>query len=459
VAGVDPTSSTSLATKNYVDSIAQGLDTKASVRVATTAAGTLASSFANGSTVDGVTLATGDRILIKDQASGSENGIYVVAASGAPTRSTDANSSAKVTANLYVFVEEGTTNADSGWTLTNNGAITLNTTALTFTQFTGAGQITVDSTITKTGNALSRAALTGDVTASGGSNATTIANNVVSYAKFQQVAANSLVGNASGSTANAGAVAMTAAATGATVAYRDANGNLKVNNYARGIATTTTAAGTTTLTAASAQLQQFTGTTTQTVVLPDATTLVTGNSFIISNQSTGTVTVNANGGGLVKTFAAGTSGAVTVMSIGSAAGTWDPGTTATATGTVTAVSVASANGFTGSSSGGATPALTIATSVTGVLKGNGTAISAAAAGTDYLAPSSIVTRETPSGLVNGSNVSYTLANTPISGTECVFMNGILLEPGAGNDYTISAGTITMLTAPISGDKLRVNYSK
>lgn len=70
-----------------------------------------------------------------------------------------------------------------------------------------------------------------------------------------------------------------------------------------------------------------------------------------------------------------------------------------------------------------------------------------------------VTRETPTGLVNSSNVTYTLANTPTAGTEEVFLNGILQEPGAGNDYTISGATITYLTAPLTGDRLRVNYRK
>jgi len=69
----------------------------------------------------------------------------------------------------------------------------------------------------------------------------------------------------------------------------------------------------------------------------------------------------------------------------------------------------------------------------------------------------IITRETPSGSINGSNTTFTLANTPVSGSEQVYLNGILQEPGAGNDYTISGGTITYLTAPISGDRLRVSY--
>jgi hypothetical protein len=86
---------------------------------------------------------------------------------------------------------------------------------------------------------------------------------------------------------------------------------------------------------------------------------------------------------------------------------------------------------------------------TGLTGGAGSAISV-----DY---TKHVKRETPTGSINGSNVTFTLANTPVSGTEEVFLNGILQDAGAGNDYTISGGTITMLSAPVSGDKLRVNY--
>jgi hypothetical protein len=124
-------------------------------------AGTLATSFANGQVIDGVTLATGDRILIKDQATGSENGIYTVNATGAPTRGTDADTAAEITASFAVFVEEGTANADSGYTLTNNGTVTVGTTALVFTQFTGLGQITAGAGLTKTANTLDVGAGTG----------------------------------------------------------------------------------------------------------------------------------------------------------------------------------------------------------------------------------------------------------------------------------------------------------
>jgi hypothetical protein len=150
----DPTSAQDAATKSYVDTTVQGIDWKASVKAATTGAITLASDLENGDTLDGVTLATGDRVLVKDQVTGSQNGIYVVKASGAPDRSTDADTGAEVTANFAVFVEQGTVNADSGFTLTNNGAVTIGTTALVFTQFTGLGQIIAGTGLDKTGNTL-----------------------------------------------------------------------------------------------------------------------------------------------------------------------------------------------------------------------------------------------------------------------------------------------------------------
>lgn len=105
-----------------------------SVRVATTAAGTLASSFENGDTIDGVVLATGNRILIKNQAVGTENGIYVVNATGAPTRASDFAATTLV-ASTFVVVQEGTANADTLWVCTNNtGTDTVGTHALTFTE-------------------------------------------------------------------------------------------------------------------------------------------------------------------------------------------------------------------------------------------------------------------------------------------------------------------------------------
>lgn len=130
----DASSATDAVTLQQLNAAIAGLAWKDSVRVATTATGTLATAFANGQTIDGVTLATGDRILIKNQSSGAENGIYVVAASGAPTRAVDANTGASIV-QATVYVEAGTTQSDTAWTMTTNAPITLNTTALTFAQF------------------------------------------------------------------------------------------------------------------------------------------------------------------------------------------------------------------------------------------------------------------------------------------------------------------------------------
>lgn len=137
-ANSDTSLATQKATKGYIDNKVAGLSWKQAVRVGTTAAGTLASSFANGSTVDGVTLATGDRILVKNQSTGSENGVYVVAASGAPARATDADAGSELV-NATVYISEGTTNADTQWTCTTNAPITPGTTSLAFAQLTSGG--------------------------------------------------------------------------------------------------------------------------------------------------------------------------------------------------------------------------------------------------------------------------------------------------------------------------------
>lgn len=217
--GTPTANTTDAATTAYVDAAISGLnalfDSKGSVKAASTANGTLATAFENGDTLDGVTLSTGDRILLKNQSAPAENGIYTVNASGAPTRATDMDAWTEIPG-AFVAVEEGTANADSIWLCTANAGGTLNTTAITWQQ------------------------------------------------------------------------------------------------------------------------------------IPTTAGLLAAN---------------------------------------------------------------------------------------------------------------FVTRETPSGTVDGSNVTFTLANTPTAGSEEVFLNGLLQEAGAGNDYTISGATITYLSAPLTGEKLRANYRK
>ena len=152
-------SSTSLASqqsiKAYVDSVAQGLHIKEACRVATTVSGILSSSFENGDTIDGVTLSTNDRILIKDQSTASENGIYIVKGTGAPDRSSDMPENDTVSGD-FTFVTEGTVNGDHGFVCTSNSGLDrVGTHSLSFTQFSGAGQITAGNGLEKSGNTLS----------------------------------------------------------------------------------------------------------------------------------------------------------------------------------------------------------------------------------------------------------------------------------------------------------------
>lgn len=149
-----PVNDLDAANKSYVDAARTGLDVKASVRAATTGNLSLTTDLENGDTVDGVTLATDDRVLVKNQTNGSENGIYVVQASGAAVRATDADGSAEVTPGMFTFVEEGTLNADSGWVMTNNGTVTLGSTALEFALFSVAGNILAGDGLSKTGDVL-----------------------------------------------------------------------------------------------------------------------------------------------------------------------------------------------------------------------------------------------------------------------------------------------------------------
>ena len=300
----DPAASTDAATKAYVDGLLQGFDWKQSVKVATTGPGTLSSSFANGSVIDGVTLSTGDRILVKNQTNASENGIYVVNPTGAPTRANDANSSADVTAGLTVFISQGTSGGNSSWSLTTDDTVTLGTTALSFTQVAG------------------------------------------------------------GSLYNAGA-------------------GLALNGSSFDVV-----AADTSLTVNPDSVQ---------VRLGDAS-LEVSNGLRVKHGTAGQVYI-ANGAGVL--------------------------TPATLSGDIASVSSSGVVAF----------------------------------ATEIMRTSKYVTRETPTGLVNGSNTSYTLASTPVSGTEQVYQNGILQDPGAGNDYTISGGSITFLVAPASGDKIRVTYLK
>lgn len=205
-------------------------DWKQSVRLATTTAlaastlvGNVRTANANGAlpTIDGVAPAVNDRILDKDHGTGSSRGVYVVTSlgsGGAPwvlTRAADFDVSAEVTAGATVVVTEGTANgpgnANGGnvFMLTTPDPITLGSTSLTFARI---GTLLPDGvTVVVSGGVIVRAALTGDVTAAQGSNALTIANNVVSFGKLQDIATDSLIGRDTTGTGDPETIALDAA--------------------------------------------------------------------------------------------------------------------------------------------------------------------------------------------------------------------------------------------------------
>jgi hypothetical protein len=165
----DPSGAQDAATKAYVDGVANGLDVKESVRYASTAnvagtynngAGTITAGSNGALSIDGQTPSASDRVLLKDQSDATENGIYVVTTVGdgssayVLTRGPDADTAAELTGGTFFFVEEGTANADNGYVATHNGTPTLGTTNITFSQFSGAGQISAGAALSKTGNTL-----------------------------------------------------------------------------------------------------------------------------------------------------------------------------------------------------------------------------------------------------------------------------------------------------------------
>ena len=149
----DPTADADAANKGYVDGVAQGLDIKDSCQAATTANITISTALNNGDTLDGVTLSTNDRVLVKDQSTASQNGIYVVGSS--PARAADLATGSNA-AGFFTFVEKGTVNADNGFVCTSDsGSAVVGTNNLTIAQFSGAGQITAADGLQKSGNTLS----------------------------------------------------------------------------------------------------------------------------------------------------------------------------------------------------------------------------------------------------------------------------------------------------------------
>lgn len=340
-------------TLSQLQAVQQGLDVKDSVRVATTANIALTGT----QTIDGIALSAGNRVLVKNQTIGSENGIYVVSA-GAWVRSIDADTSVEVTGGMFTFTEEGTVNADSGFILTTNNPIVLGTTALTFAQFSGAGSYAAGSGLTLTGSTFS---VNTDNTTIG-----IIGNNVTvrsTATQFQTLISSGTAGAA----AVWGAINL---ASGAAV-----SGVLPIANG---------------------------GTNSSAALI--------GNRIMISS---GTAIIEAP---------ALTNGQILVGSTGAAP---------------------VATTITGSTN-------VVVTNTTGAITLSTTGLYGAA---------NFVENEVPAGIVDGTNASFTLAATPITNSQVVFVNG--LKQKATVDFNITGATITFTAGniPQSGQYIEVNYRK
>jgi len=366
-----PVSANDAARLIDIQNSAVGLSAKEAVRAATIANITLT----GAQTIDGVAVVAGDRVLVKAQTNGFDNGIYVASAT-AWARSADANISTEVRAGMFCFVTEGTVNADSGWVMATDGAVILGTTVLSFVQFSGAGQLIAGAGMTKSGNTL-------DI-------GTASASRIVVNADNIDLAVSGVTAGSYG------------AATGAQVPY------FTVDLYGR-----ITAAAQRAITIGDLSGQA-------------ASTLLSAIAALATN---GIIVKTATGVAAVRSIA-GTSGHVIV---------------------------GNGDGISGNPTVDLDVSGATAGSYNKVLVDIYGRVLAGSTLETYIDVAHHIVRETPSGLMNGSNAVFTLANTPALGKEQVFQNGQLLEPGAGNDYTISGATITMLTVPLATERIRVNY--
>ena len=312
--GFAPTNSTTpvnpndLANKAYVDSVGTNTSWKTAVLLATTANLT---ALSGEQTIDGV-LTSSSRVLVKNQTSAAANGIYTTG-TGAWVRTSDMNTWAQVPA-AAVFVQEGTVNADLGWVCTSAPGGTLGTTAINFVQFSSAGSYSADGvTLQLVSGVFSIKAggvgttqlgtITDGITLdqSGSLSTLEIKNNGVSYAKIQTIAANSLIGNPTGSVVNASAISLGATLAFSGSALQTAAGTGDVTWSANSFATTIAASAVTASKLAASAFDQVTlaggGGTTASVIQAPAlrVSLVAGQTFASNTTVAVRWGITANG--------------------------------------------------------------------------------------------------------------------------------------------------------------------
>ena len=345
-----PVSDTDAANKAYVDATRQGLDPKESVRALETVSNI---TLSGTQTIDGVALSVDERVALNAQTAPAENGIWIVK-SGSWVRPSDFVTGT-VTSGAYFFVESGTAHANSGWILTTTGTITIGTTALSFTQFNGAADITAGNGLTKSGNTL----------------------NVV--------------------TADATRIAVNADSIDlATIAGLTPGTYTKITVDAYGRATAGASATTQDISEHSSNLY-FTNARAQAAMTGAISTVVT-------SDLTASKALVSDGNGKI------------------------------AVSTVTSTELGYLSGVTGA----------IQTQFNNIVS-------------TFIKIANYIVREAPTGTINGVNDDFTLINTPVTGSDMVFLNGVLQsDPG---DYRLIGDTITFVIPPEAGDVIYVTYLK
>lgn len=422
VQGITPVANNDLVTKGYVDGVASGLDVKNSVRVISEANITLS----GPQVIDGVSVIAGNRVLVAGQTNGAQNGIYDVAA-GAWTRSTDADNSPgdEVSAGMFTFIEEGASSAGSGWVLTTSNPVVLGTTVLEFAQFSAAGTIQAGAGLTKTGNTIDVVSANAGIAVG--------ANNI----ELKVSADSTLVIGVDGVKLAPLAVGQVLiGSVGSVATAQTLTGDVTMS--AAGVTTVASVNGSA-LTAGSIALDKLVSGSAGQLIVANATgvpTYVTASGDV-TVSSTGDVQIVAGAVGIAELA----TNSVTTQKL------VDKSVTLAKLADVPLAQIIIGQG---------TSVATFALSGDVTMDASGLVTINAAT---VVRVADIIKREQPTGLVNSANTAFVLANTPKVGTEEVFFNGLLMDAGVGNDYTIAGSTVTFTFVPVAGDKIRVSYFK
>jgi phage-related tail fiber protein len=460
----DPTDALHATTKQYVDGVATGLNLKPAVRVATTENIALDGSVTS---IDNIALVDGDRVLVKNQTDATENGIYVVNTSGTWDRSTDADNTpgSEVTPGMFTFVMEGDTNHSNGYVLVGTGPYDLGTSSLAFTQFSGAGSVIAGNGLTKSGNQID--VVTADVNRIVvNANSIDLATTGVSASNYNYVNVD-VYGRVTSAflrtlTSNTTALTITNGDSSAGDPTFDLASNLKA---VAGLSSFGLVALTSAGNVAARVISVGTGmsiTNADGIAADPSITLDSDLVAIAGLSSTGMIVRTADGSATTRSISVGTglsiadangvAGSPTITLDGSLSSLANLATNGiivqTAAGTVTSRTITSSNSLINIADGNGIagdPTFTMPLNNGWIIRGNGSN-----AATAYRSVANEVA-------TTSDNTTYAISYTVVSGTESVFLNGLLQRPGLGFDYTISGGSVVFNSANQAADVVMVAY--